>query len=131
MGKTDEAITHLRSCLNIQVDKLLNNQCRFCGQISTDDCTIQKCSVCRVSKFCNVACQKAASTKRHMATGRIVVTHKTICPLLSQWRHVKRGEISKGSCIQTQLEFLKECVPFKEMVLRHAKYGYLCVTNDE
>jgi len=123
MGRNEEALDYLREFLDMQIDKLLNNQCRFCGQINTTKCMLQKCSACRVSKFCNVACQRAASAKRHMANGRIVVTHKTICPLLTQWKKVQRGQISKGSCIKMQLEFLKECIPFKEMVLRHAKYN--------
>ena len=123
LGRNEEALCFLRKFLDMQIDKPLNDQCRFCGQINTAKCVLLKCSACRVSKFCSVACQKAASTKRHMATGRIVVTHKTVCPLLTQWRKVKRGQISKGFSIQAQLQFLKECVPYKEMVLRHAKYN--------
>jgi len=131
MGRNEEALDYLREFLHMQIDKLLNNQCRFCGQINTTKCMLQKCSACRVSKFCNVACQRAASAKRHMANGCIVVAHKTICPLLTQWKQVKRGQISKGSCIKMQLKFLKECMPFKEMVLRHAKYNQPELEIDE
>ena len=123
LGRNEEALDYLRKFLDIHIDKLLSDQCHFCGQINTAKCMLKKCSSCRVSKFCNVACQRAASTKRHMGTGRIVVTHKAICPLLTQWKKVKRGQISKGSCIQAQLHFLKECMPFKEMVLRHTTYN--------
>jgi len=123
LGRNEEALDYLRKSLDIQIDKLLNDQCNFCGQINTARCMLQKCSTCWVSKFCNVACQRAASTKKHMGTGRIVVTHKAVCPLLTQWRKVKRGQICKGSSIQAQLHFLKECMPFTEMMLRHANYN--------
>jgi len=131
LGRNEEALGYLRKFLDLQVEKILSDRCHFCGQINTAKCTLQKCSACRVSKFCNVACQRAASAKKHMGTGRIVVTHKAICPLLTQWRKVKRGQISKGSSIQFQLQFLKECMPFKEMVLRHAKYNQVEIEIDK
>lgn len=131
LNQSDEALAYLREYLDMQIDKTQRSQCCFCGQINTAAFMLQKCSVCRVSKFCNVACQRAASTKRHMACARIVVTHKTICPLLVQWKQAKRGQISQGSCIKMQLEFLKECVPFKEMLVRHTKYREVEVETGE
>lgn len=79
LGRHNEALQHLQAYLDVQVHTKLKDVCRFCGQVKSDDQKMLKCSLCRASRFCNKECQRAASTKRHMAMRRIR-THSFLNP---------------------------------------------------
>ena len=75
MGDWVKALAHLHACLDILVEES-STFCTFCYQKRSDDDTMLCCSVCHVSRFYNVECQKQAYKKSMMASGDVVVTHK-------------------------------------------------------
>ena len=116
-GDVVEALAHLHGCLDILVDES-KTFCTFCYQKRYDEDSMLSCSVCHVSRFCNVECQKMAYKRNKIATGEMVVTHKQLCPLLREWKRVKSGRQSADACKSMFLNFLSDCYPFKELCSR-------------
>lgn len=83
----DGAIETLEALLDMICDSA-RAQCLFCAQIRRDEgvagVELLTCTGCRTARFCSVACQRLASEHASVASGRFVVRHKDLCPLLAE-----------------------------------------------
>jgi len=118
VGKAEEAMGHLHSCLDVLVAEGVF-ACAFCSQRREHDDTMLCCSVCHVSRFCNVECQTQAYKKSMMACSTMVVPHRKLCPLLREWKQVKRRRQTAHSCSPMFVAFLADCYPFQELCTRN------------
>ena len=59
--------------------------CQTCSQICAKDAIMEKCSFCKVARYCSRAHSIKAWKK-----GRLC--HKVMCPFLQRWRKIKRGK---------------------------------------
>ena len=118
VGRAQEAMGHLHGCLDVLVAEAVF-ACAFCSQKRDHDDTMLSCSVCRVSRFCNVECQTQAYKKSMMACSTMVVPHSKLCPLLRAWKQVQRRRQTAHSCASMFAAFLSDCYPFQELCTRN------------
>jgi len=59
--------------------------CQTCSQICAKDAIMEKCSICKVARYCSRAHSIKAWKK-----GRLC--HKVMCPFLQRWRKIKPGK---------------------------------------
>jgi len=109
---------HLHSCLDVLVAEGVF-ACAVCLQKRDHDDTMSCCSVCHVSRFCNVECQTQAYKKSMMACSTMVVPHRKLCPLLREWKKVKRRRQTTESSASMFAAFLSEFHPFQELCTRN------------
>jgi len=111
MGNQDIGRLHLRQHLELQLE-IKHSWCRGCSSIASPKKHQLICCGCYVVGFCNKTCQMAASgkTKSCFEHSDIIacnpVRHKDICPLINQWRRVKKGKVCEDSCTVLHTEFL-------------------------
>jgi len=78
LGDTEKAHIALKEYLDATV-KLGPSHCQTCLQICEKDAHMEKCSICKVARYCSATHQLQAWKK-----GRLC--HKVMCPLLKSWR---------------------------------------------
>ena len=81
LGDTENAHLMLRGYLDATVQQGPSH-CQACHQICAKDTIMNKCSVCKVARYCSRTHQIYAWKK-----GRLC--HKVMCPLLRHWRKAK------------------------------------------
>jgi len=84
LGDTEKAHLMLKEYLDGSLE-LGAAQCQTCGQICEKDAHMEKCSVCKVARYCSQAHSIQAWKK-----GRLC--HKVLCPLLKRWRKLTEGQ---------------------------------------
>jgi len=78
LGDSEKAHNMLKKYLDATV-KMGPSHCQRCYQICAKDAIMEKCSVCKVARYCSGAHSIQAWKK-----GRLC--HKVMCPLLKSWR---------------------------------------------
>jgi len=81
LGDAEKAHLMLKEYLEATV-KLGPSHCQSCCQICAKDAIMEKCSVCKVARYCSQAHSMQAWQK-----GRLC--HKVMCPHLKRWRKIK------------------------------------------
>ena len=84
LGDTDTARVMLKGYLDATVQEGPSH-CQACHQICAKDAIMDKCSVCKVARYCSRTHQIYAWKK-----GRLC--HKVMCQLLRRWRKAKAKE---------------------------------------
>ena len=84
LGDTEKAHLMLKEYLEATV-KLGPSCCQSCGQICAKDAHMEKCSVCKVARYCSQAHSVQAWKK-----GRLC--HKVMCPWMKRWRKLTEGQ---------------------------------------
>jgi tetratricopeptide (TPR) repeat protein len=113
LDKVQEALSVLRDMLQ---EYLVHESCvcGFCKQNKNNKLTrMLQCGRCRVVRFCDVHHQKMASDRLATQTGKMVVPHRKLCPLLRDYR---RKSISlpcrtEADSEEAQLNFLRTAFP--------------------
>jgi rubrerythrin len=103
LGDSEKAHAALKKYLDGTV-RLGASHCQSCGQICAKDAIMEKCSVCKVARYCSQAHSIQAWKK-----GRLC--HKVMCPLLKRWRKITEG---KGTTTEVRDELFND---FFERVL--------------
>jgi len=67
-----------------------SSHCHGCFTARESTETLSVCSQCKVARFCNVSCQRRAST---VSNFRVGVKHKDICPVLKLWRRWQKVRV--------------------------------------
>jgi hypothetical protein len=106
LGNRGIALKFLHEFLTSQVHSKQTN-CNGCGQCNQDGEKIPTCQKCGVVKYCDVACQRRASSKMRPPDRDFIIRHKHICPLLNQWKQVKVENALLYNFIEDQLKFLE------------------------
>ena len=84
LGDTEKAHNMLKEYLDATV-RLGASHCQSCRQTCAKDAHMEKCSVCKVARYCSQAHSIQAWKK-----GRLC--HKVMCPLLKRWRKITEGK---------------------------------------
>jgi len=84
LGDTENARNMLQKYLHGTV-RMGASYCQACDQTCAKDAIMQKCSVCKVARYCSYAHSIQAWKK-----GRLC--HKVMCPFLTRWRKIERGQ---------------------------------------
>jgi len=90
LGDTEKSQAMLKEYFD-QTVKLGPSHCQTCHQACPKDAHMEKCSVCKVARYCSRSHSIQAWQK-----GRLC--HKTMCPLLKRWRKLQVGKYSNDSC---------------------------------
>ena len=100
LGDTDNVHLMLERYLDVTV-KQGPSHCQACHQICAKDAIMDKCSVCKVARYC-------IQTHQIYAWKRGRLSHKVMCPLLTRWRKakVKEGKDNVESCNAICNDFL-------------------------
>lgn len=104
-GQEEEALVFLKQHLQYQVEVVGRSFCLGCCQKRGDYTTMQTCSGCSVARFCNEDHQRKEPFLK-LLHAKYGVKHKQLCPLLRQWRDVKKRRVSEESCTPDLLAFL-------------------------
>ena len=83
LGDTEKAHIALKRYLD-KIVRLGPSHCQTCHQICEKDAHMEKCSVCKVARYCSLAHSIQAWKQ-----GRLC--HKVMCPLLKRWRKITEG----------------------------------------
>jgi len=86
LGHSENAHCALKKHLDGTV-KLGPSYCQACRQTCDKDAIMEKCSVCKVARYCSRAHSIQAWKK-----GRLC--HKVMCPFLQRWRKIKPGKVT-------------------------------------
>jgi tetratricopeptide (TPR) repeat protein len=113
----EKSIEYLQKYLDIEI-MIGGTSCTHCKQMKACGITMLKCSICNVTRFCNKLCQKASYTKQTWLNKGVMISHKNICPLLQQWRQLKKGNAAIEACVEQQMIFLETCHPFQNITQR-------------
>jgi len=89
LGDTEKAQAMLKEYLD-QTVKLGPSHCQTCHQACQKDAHMEKCSVCKVARYCSRAHSIQAWQK-----GRLC--HTVMCPLLKRWRRLQGGKATNDS----------------------------------
>jgi len=92
LGDLEKAHAALKTYLGGTV-QLGPSYCQRCYQTFAKDAILEKCSVCKVARYCSRDHSIQAWKK-----GRLC--HKVMCPLLKRWRKITEG---KGTTTRTEL----------------------------
>ena len=84
LGDSEKAHVALKKYLEGTM-QLGASHCQACEQICAKDAIMEKCSVCKVARYCSEAHSIQAWKK-----GRLC--HKVMCPWLKRWRKIKPGK---------------------------------------
>jgi len=84
LGHTEKAHLMLKKYLGESV-RLGALYCQSCHELCAKDAIMEKCSVCKVARYCSFAHSIQAWNK-----GRLC--HKVMCPWLKRWRKITEGE---------------------------------------
>jgi len=84
LGESEKAHAALTRHLDMTV-KIGPSHCHTCFQICAKDAIMEKCSVCKVARYCSEAHSIEAWKK-----GRLC--HKEMCPFLKRWRKMNLGK---------------------------------------
>jgi len=84
LGESKKAHAALKKYLEATV-KQGPSHCQTCHQICAKDAHMEKCSVCKVARYCSRDHSIQAWKK-----GRLC--HKVVCPLLKRWRKITDGK---------------------------------------
>jgi len=90
LGDTENAQAVLTEYFDRTV-KLGPKHCQMCHQACPKDAHMEKCSVCKVARYCSRAHSIQAWQKDRLC-------HKVMCPLLKRWRRLQVGEATTDSC---------------------------------
>ena len=84
LGDTEKSHLMLKKYLDATV-QLGQSRCQSCSQACAKDAIMEKCSVCKVARYCSQAHNIQAWKK-----GRLC--NKVMCPLLKRWRKITEGK---------------------------------------
>jgi len=84
LGDSEKAHAALKRYLEATM-KLGPSYCQWCRQTCAKDAIMEKCSVCKVARYCSYA-----HSIKAWKTGRLC--HKVMCPLLKRWRKITEGK---------------------------------------
>jgi len=97
LGDMDNAHEKLKEYLDATV-KLGPSHCQTCRQTCAKDAHMEKCSVCKVVRYCSRS-HSIQSWKK----GRLC--HKVMCPLLKRWRKLTEGEDNADASVRLFNDF--------------------------
>jgi len=89
LGDTEKAQAMLKEYLD-QTVKLGPSHCEHCHQPCPKDAHMEKCSDCKVARYCSRAHSIEAWQKYRLC-------HKVMCPLLKRWRKLQVGKATGDS----------------------------------
>jgi len=92
LGGTDNAHVMLKRYLDATVQQVGPSHCQACHQICAKDAIMDKCSVCKVARYCSEAHNMQAWMK-----GRLC--HKVMCPFLTRWRKAGKDNVESSNAI--------------------------------
>lgn len=98
-GDADQAVQQLESYLDLCVGEVGPKYCSGCLQKRGVDAPMMVCGGCRVARFCNELHQSMTwkGNPEHFSYG---IRHKDVCPLLKQWRYIKKGRVEKTAALR-------------------------------
>jgi len=106
LGDTEKAHLMLKRYLDATL-RLGPSHCQSCSQICAKDAIMEKCSVCKVARYCSQAHSVQAWKK-----GRLC--HKVMCPLLKRWRKITEGKyITTELCDELFNNFFERVLAWK------------------
>ena len=103
-GEEEKALNILHLSLDQHV-LAMPRTCAGCREVRAEETPMVTCSACRVARYCSKEHQKLDF--RQGKEVRSFVDHKTLCPLLKDWRLVIKGKQTTAACQPAQLAFLR------------------------
>jgi len=106
LGNSGRSHLLLKEYLNATL-RLGPSYCQACEETCAKDAIIEKCSVCKVARYCSYGHSIQAWKK-----GRLC--HKVVCPYLQRWRKIKPGkETTTALCDELCNDFFERVVASK------------------
>ena len=106
LGHSEPAHIALKQYLD-GIVRLGPSYCQACHQQCAKDAIMEKCSVCKVARYCS----RGHSIQAWMK-GRLC--HKVMCPFLHRWRKIKPGkETTTDLCDELCNDFFERILAFK------------------